>query len=71
MGYDPTMGHMNKKELMSRNFDAIVQPSSFTEVNVPNTKDFSLGIKYYYSNKVHNISSLYIKYHDLTKRKFF
>lgn len=71
MGYDPTVGHIDKKEVMSRNFDAIVQPSSFTEIDVPNTRDFSLGIKYYYNNKVHNISSLYIKYHDLTKRKFF
>jgi hypothetical protein len=71
MGYDPGIGHAEKKEVMSRNFDAIVQPSQFREVDVPNTNDFTLGIKYYFSNKVENISSLYIKCHDLAKRKFF
>lgn len=57
---------------VARAFQDVAQPPKFKEIDISaNTTrgKVSLGIEYYYSKK--NIHSLYIKYHDLTKRKFF
>lgn len=52
--------------------DDIAQPPKFREVHLPSggtRGKTTLGIKYYFNRK--NIESLYVKYHDISKRKFY
>nr|QWS06181.1 hypothetical protein [Clonostachys rogersoniana] len=66
---------INRLQVRSKAFNAIVQPPIYREVVIPSFDNkeasFSLGLKYLFKSSDSNIQSLYLKWHDITKRKFY